>query len=48
MYARTLRAIGYLTIKAENSIAAYEIATKQPPDIVVTDVHITGSISDSN
>ena len=45
MYARTLRAIGYLTIEAENSIAAYEIATKQPPDIVVTDVRITGSIS---
>ena len=44
-YARTLRAVGYCTIKAENSIAAYQIAAIHLPDIIVTDVRITGSIS---
>jgi CheY-like chemotaxis protein len=45
MYARTLRAAGYRAITAENSAVAYQIATRRPPDIVVTDVRITGSIS---
>jgi DNA-binding response OmpR family regulator len=45
MYARTLRAVGYRAIKAGNSIAAYQIAATRPPDVVVTDVRIAGSIS---
>lgn len=45
MYARTLRAAGYRAITAENSAVAYQIATRRPPDIVVTAVRITGSIS---
>jgi CheY-like chemotaxis protein len=45
MHALTLRAAGYRIIKAENSLAAYQIAAIHPPDIVVTDVRMTGSIS---
>jgi CheY-like chemotaxis protein len=45
MYARTLRAAGYRAIIAENSADAYHIAVTRPPDIVVTDVRITRSIS---
>ena len=45
MYARSLRASGYCAVTAENSAAAYQMATTRPPDIVVTDVRITGSIS---
>ena len=44
MYARTLRAVGYRAIHADNSTAAFEIATTYPPDVVVTDVRIAGSI----
>jgi CheY-like chemotaxis protein len=45
MYVRTLRAAGYRAITAESSAAAYQMATASPPDIVVTDVRMTGSIS---
>jgi|SoiMetStandDraft_2_1073263.scaffolds.fasta_scaffold117845_2 CheY-like chemotaxis protein len=45
LYARTLRAAGHRVIIPEDSVAAYQIATTRPPDIVVTDVRITGSIS---
>ncbi len=45
MYARTMREIGCRAITAETSIAAYQIAATRPPDVVVTDVRITGSIS---
>jgi len=45
LYAHTLRAAGHRVIIAEDSRAAYRIATTRPPDIVVTDVRITGSIS---
>jgi CheY-like chemotaxis protein len=44
-YARTLRAAGYHAITAENSAVAYQIAVARPPDILVTDVRITRSIS---
>ena len=44
-YVRTLRAAGYRAITAENSVAANQIAVVRPPDIVVTDVRITRSIS---
>jgi CheY-like chemotaxis protein len=45
MYARTLRAVGYRAITAENSIVACKIAVTDRPDVVVTDVRISGSIS---
>jgi DNA-binding response OmpR family regulator len=45
MYARILCAVGYRVIKAENSIAAYEVAATGPPDVLVTDVRLAGSIS---
>jgi CheY-like chemotaxis protein len=45
LYAHTLRAAGHRVIIPEDSGAAYQIATTRPPDIVVTDVRITGSIS---
>ena len=44
-YARTLRAYGYRVVKAPTSGAAHLIAITRPTDIVVTDVHITGSMS---
>lgn len=45
MYARTLLASGYRAIAAESSLAAYDIAVTYPPDVVVTDIRIAGSIS---
>jgi CheY-like chemotaxis protein len=45
MYARTLRAVGYRAITAENSLVACQIAVTDRPDVVVTDVRISGSIS---
>jgi CheY-like chemotaxis protein len=45
MYARTLRAYGYQVVKAPTSVAAYQIAVSGRADIVVTDVHITGSMT---
>jgi DNA-binding response OmpR family regulator len=45
MYARALRASGDQTIEAATSIAAYQIATTKRLGIVVTDVHIAGSIT---
>jgi CheY-like chemotaxis protein len=45
MYARTLRASGYQAIEAATFAAAYQIATTNRLDIVVTDVRIAGSIS---
>ena len=45
VYAHTLRAAGHRVIIPEDSVAAYKIATTRPPDIVVTDVRIKGSIS---
>jgi CheY-like chemotaxis protein len=45
MYARTLRASGYQAIEAATFTAAYQIATTNKIDIVVTDVRIAGSIS---
>ena len=45
LYARTLRAYGYRVVKAPTSGAAHLIAITRPTDIVVTDVHITGSMS---
>jgi CheY-like chemotaxis protein len=45
LYAHTLRAAGHRVIIPEDSGAAYQIATTRPPDVVVTDVRITGSIS---
>ena len=44
-YAHTLRAAGHRVIIPKDSGAVYQIATTRPPDIVVTDVRITGSIS---
>ena len=43
-YARTLRAYGYRVVKAATSVAAHQVAITRPTDIVVTDVHITGSM----
>jgi CheY-like chemotaxis protein len=45
MYARTLRGSGYQAIEAATFTAAYQIATTNRLDIVVTDVRIAGSIS---
>jgi PleD family two-component response regulator len=45
LYARTLRAYGYRAVKAPTSGAALLIAITRPTDIVVTDVHFTGSMS---
>lgn len=45
MYARTLRASGYQAIEAATFTAAYQIATTNKLDIVVTDVRIAGSIT---
>jgi CheY-like chemotaxis protein len=45
LYARTLRAYGYQVMKAPTSVAAYQIAISGRVDIVVTDVHITGSMT---
>ena len=45
MYARTLRAGGYCAVIAGTSAAAYEIATSTPVDLIVTDLHITRSMS---
>ena len=45
LYARTLRAYGYRVVKAPTSGAAHLIAITRPTDIVVTEVHITGSMS---
>ena len=44
-YARTLRGYGYQVVKAATSVAAFQIAISKPTDIVVTDVHITGSMT---
>ena len=45
LYACALRAAGHRVIIPEDSVAAYQIATTRPLDIVVTDVRITGSFS---
>ena len=45
VYARTLRAYGYRVVHAATSVAAYEIAITSGTDVVVTDVHIAGSMS---
>jgi CheY-like chemotaxis protein len=45
MYARTLRAYGYRVVQAATSVAAYGIAITGRADIVVTDVHMAGSMS---
>jgi CheY-like chemotaxis protein len=45
MYARTLRASGYQALEAATFTAAYQIATTNRLDIVVTDVRIAGAIS---
>ena len=45
LYARTLRAYRYCVVKAPTSGAAHLIAITRPTGIVVTDVHITGSMS---
>ena len=45
LYAHTLRVAGHRVIIPKDSGAAYQIATTRAPDIVVTDVRITGSIS---
>ena len=45
MYARTLRTSGYQAIEAATFTAAYQIATTNKLDIVVTDVRIAGSIT---
>jgi CheY-like chemotaxis protein len=45
MYARTLRASGCQAIEAATFTTAYQIATTNILDIVVTDVRIAGSIS---
>lgn len=45
VYTRTLRAAGHRVITAEDSAAAYRIATERSIDIVVTDVRLTGSCS---
>jgi CheY-like chemotaxis protein len=44
-YARTLRAYGDQVVKAPTSLEAYQIAISGRTDIVVTDVHITGSMT---
>ena len=44
-YARTLRAYGYRVVHAATSVAAYEIAITSGTDVVVTDVHLAGSMS---
>ena len=45
MYARTLRAYGYRVVQAATSVAAYEIAITSGTDVVVTAVHLAGSMS---
>ena len=45
MYTPTLRASGYRVVNAATSVAAYQIAITRGTDIVVTDVHIAGSMS---
>ena len=45
MYARTLRAYGYRVVHAATSVAAYQIAITRGTDVVVTTVHIPGSMS---
>lgn len=45
LYARMLRAYGYRVVKAPTSGAAHLIAITRPTDIVVTDVHMRGSMS---
>jgi CheY-like chemotaxis protein len=45
MYARTLRAYGYRVVHAATSVAAYQIAITGGTDVVVTNVHIAGSMS---
>ena len=45
MYARTLREYGYRVVQATTSVAGYEIAITSGTDVVVTDVHIAGSMS---
>ena len=45
LYARTLRAYGYRVVKAPTSGVAHLIAITRPTDIVVTDAHLTGSMS---
>jgi len=44
-YARTLRAYGYRVVTAPTSVAAHQIAITRSTDIVVTYVHLTGSMS---
>jgi DNA-binding response OmpR family regulator len=44
MYARTLRAAGYHASKAASPPAAFRMATIYPPNVVVTDAPISGSI----
>ena len=45
LYARTLRAYGYQVVRAPTSAAAHLIAITRATDIVVTDAHISGSMS---
>jgi CheY-like chemotaxis protein len=45
MYVRTLRACGYQAIEAATFAVAYQIATTNRLDVVVTDVRIAGSMS---
>ena len=45
VYAPTLRSYGYRVVNAATSVAAYQIAVTRGTDIVVTHVHIAGSMS---
>jgi chemotaxis family two-component system response regulator PixH len=45
VYAPTLRSYGYRMVHAATSVAAYQIAVTRGTDIVVTHVHIAGSMS---
>ena len=44
-YARSLRVWGYRVVNAATTVLAYQIATTRPTDMVVTDVHCSGSMS---
>lgn len=45
IYARALRSHGYHVVIAATPDAAYPIAVRTPADIVVTDVHVTRSMT---
>jgi CheY-like chemotaxis protein len=45
VHARALRAGGYRVVTTATTVAAYQIATTRPPDMVVTDVHCARSMS---